>query len=50
MMRIDEKPIREKWRIILESLDENEQSYNHCRIDEITENVRMVNIREVRTL
>lgn len=44
---IDVKSRREKWRIILEPLDENEQSYNPCRIDEIAENVRIVEIREV---
>ena len=32
---------------ILEPLDENEQSYNPCKIDEIAENVRIVEITEV---
>ena len=44
---IDVKSRREKWRIILEPLDENEQSYNPCKIDEIAENVRIVEITEV---
>ena len=44
---IDVKSRREQWRIILEPLDENEQSYNPCKIDEIAENVRIVEITEV---
>lgn len=44
---IDVKSRREKWRIILEPLDEKEQSYNPCKIDEIAENVRIVGIMEV---
>lgn len=44
---IDVKSRREQWRIILEPLDENEQSYNLCKIDEIAENVRIVEITEV---
>ena len=38
---------REQWRIIIEPLDENEQTYNPCNIDEIAENVRVVEIMEV---
>lgn len=44
---IDVKSRREQWRIILEPLDENEQTYNPCNIDEIAENVRIVEIMEV---
>ncbi len=44
---IDVKSRREQWRIIIEPLDENEQTYNPCNIDEITENVRVVEIIEV---
>ena len=45
---IDVKSRREQWRIIIEPLDENEQTYNPCNIDEIAENVRVVEIMEVR--
>lgn len=44
---IDVKSRREQWRIILEPLDENENPYIPCRIDEISENVRVVEITEV---
>ena len=44
---IDVKSRREQWRIILEPLDGNEQPYNPCKIDEIAENVRIVEIMEV---
>ena len=44
---IDVKTIRDKWRIILQPLDENEQPYNPCHIDEIATIVRIVEIKEV---
>ena len=44
---IDVKSRREQWRIILEPLDENEEPYNPCKIDEIAASVRIVEIREV---
>lgn len=44
---IDVKSRCEQWRIIIEPLDENEQTYNPCNIDEIAENVRVVEIMEV---
>lgn len=44
---IDVKSRREQWRIILEPLDENEEPYNPCKIDEIAESVRIVEIMEV---
>lgn len=44
---IDVKTIREKWRIILEPLDENEQPFVPSNIDEIAMNVRIVEIKEV---
>ena len=44
---IDVKSRREQWRIIIEPLDENEQTYNPCNIDEIAEHVRVVEIMEV---
>lgn len=44
---IDVKSRREQWRIILEPLNEKEQAYNPCKIDEIAKNVRVVEITEV---
>lgn len=44
---IDIKSRREPWRIILEPLNENKESYNPCQIDEIAESVRIVEIMEV---
>lgn len=44
---IDVKSRREQWRIIIEPLDENEQTYNPRNIYEIAENVRVVEIMEV---
>lgn len=44
---IDVKTIREKWRIILEPLDEKEQLFVPCNIDEIAMNVRIIEIKEV---
>ena len=44
---IDVKSRREQWRIIIEPLDEDEQSYNPCKIDEIADHVRIVEITEV---
>ena len=44
---IDVKSRREQWRIILEPLDESEQPYNSCKIDEIAESVRIVEVAEV---
>ena len=44
---IDVKSRREPWRIILQPLDENESPFDPCRIDEIAEYVRIVEISEV---
>lgn len=44
---IDVKTRRDPWRIILQPLNELEETYSPCRIDEIAENVRIVEIREV---
>jgi len=44
---IDVKSRRDKWRIILQPLNENEEPYDTCNIDEIAENVRIVEITEV---
>ncbi len=44
---IDVKTRRDPWRIILEPLDENKKPYVPCNIDEISQNVRIVEIMEV---
>lgn len=44
---IDVKTIRDKWRVILQPLDKNEQPYDPCNIDEIASVVTIVEIREV---
>ena len=44
---IDVKSRREQWRIILEPLDENKEPYIPCKIDQIAESVRIVEITEV---
>ncbi len=44
---IDVRTRRDKWRIILQPLDENEQIFYPCHIDEIAAIVRIVEIREV---
>ncbi|MCD8022312.1 MAG: type II toxin-antitoxin system RelE/ParE family toxin [Lachnospiraceae bacterium] len=44
---IDVKSRREKWRIILCPLDENEEPFVPCNIDEIAAVVKIVEIREV---
>ena len=44
---IDVKTKRDKWRIILQPLDEDEKEYDPLNIDEIAGSVRVVEIREV---
>ena len=44
---IDVKSVRDKWRIILQPLDENENAFDPCNIDEIADVVRIVEIIEV---
>lgn len=44
---IDVKSIKESWRIILQPLDDNEQPYNPCNIDELASIVKIVEIMEV---
>lgn len=44
---IDVKSRKEPWRIILQPLDENEEPYVPCNIDEISGTVRIVKITEV---
>ena len=44
---IDVKTIRDKWRIVLQPLDDNEQPYDPCHIDEIAKVVKVVEISEV---
>lgn len=44
---IDVKSHKDPWRIILQLLDELEQPYSRCHIDEIAKIVRIVKIVEV---
>ena len=44
---IDVKTRKEKWRLILRPLDDNEEVYDPCHIDEIAGVVKIVEIREV---
>ena len=44
---IDVKTVRDKWRIILQPLDEEENVFKPCNIDEIASIVRIIEIREV---
>ena len=44
---IDVKTRKEPWRIILQPLDDNEQPYIPCNINEISGIVRIVEIKEV---
>ena len=44
---IDVKTVRDKWRIILQPLDDEENVFNPCNINEIATVVRIVEIREV---
>ena len=44
---VDVKTRREKWRIVLQPLNEDEKPFNPCHIDEISGIVRIVEIREV---
>lgn len=44
---IDVKSRKDQWRIIIEPLDENKKPYVPCNIDEISQNVRIVEITEV---
>ncbi len=47
LFAIDVKSRKEKWRIILCPLDENEEEYSPCNIDEISGIVKIVKIEEV---
>lgn len=44
---VDVKTVRDKWRIILQPLNEREEVFDPCRIDEIASFVKIVEIREV---
>lgn len=44
---IDVKSRKDKWRIILEPLDENEMKFNPCFIDKIANIVKVIEIKEV---
>lgn len=44
---IDVKTRSDPWRIIIQPLDENEEPYDPCNIDEIAGVVRIVEVKEV---
>ena len=44
---IDVKTRRDPWRIIIQPLDENEEPYDPCNIDEIAGVVRIVEVKEL---
>ena len=44
---IDVKTIRDKWRIILQPLDEEGKLFDPCNIDEIAATVKIIEICEV---
>ena len=47
LFAIDVKTRRDKWRIILQPLDEDEKAFVPCNIDKIAPIVKVVEIREV---
>lgn len=44
---IDVKSRKDKWRLILQPLNEEKQPYEPCNIDQIAGNVKIVEITEV---
>ena len=44
---VDVKTKMDKWRIIIEPLDENELPYDNVRIDELAKRIRIVEVKEV---
>ena len=47
LFAIDVKTRHDKWRIIIRPLNENEEIFNPCHIDEIATIVKIVQIMEV---
>ncbi len=47
MFSIDVKTKKDKWRLILRPLDDDEEIFDPCNIDEIADTVTIVEIREV---
>jgi len=47
LFSIDVKTKKEKWRLILRPLDENEEPFYPCNIDKIASTVTVIEIREV---
>ena len=44
---IDVKTPKDRWRIIIEPLDDNKNPFVSCNIDEISKIVRIIEIKEV---
>mgnify|MGYP004549095977 CR=1 FL=1 len=47
LFAIDVKTQKDKWRIILRPLDQDENEFNPCNIDEIAEIVKIIRIEKV---
>ena len=47
LFSIDVKTSKDKWRIIIEPLDDNYNPFVPCNIDEISKIVRIIEIKEV---
>ena len=47
LFAIDVKGRKDGWRVVLEPLDENNNPFNPCNIDEIAAYVKIINIVEV---
>lgn len=44
---IDVKTVKQPWRIIIQPLDDNKESFPECRIDTIAKCVRIIEIEEI---
>ena len=44
---VDVKTRKDKWRIIIEPLDDNELPYDNVRIDEVAKKIRIIEVKEV---
>ena len=47
MFAIDVRSRKDKWRIIIQPLDENENAFIPCNIDQIADKVKTIEIKEV---
>lgn len=47
LFAIDVRSRKDKWRIIIQPLDENENAFIPCHIDQIADKVKTIEIKEV---